>query len=108
MMGMGLDPHRLAELRSLAYHRAVAERLDQHLRSKADAFIARELARGTSAAPYLLRWRALLAGPEAELEAVLTSDGDEPRALRSASPFPGALTPKERWALWRAVREATE
>lgn len=103
---MTVDPHRLAELRSLAYHKVVAERLDEGVRARARAFIAREFAKGTRSEDYLRRWQALLSGPDDELRRALTSDDEASRALRSATPFAGALTPKERWALWRKVREA--
>lgn len=60
---VAMDPHRLAEERSLAYHRVVAARL------------ARE--------PRLV---------------------EEARELRQSSPFAGALSPRERWRIWREVR----
>ena len=101
-----MDPHRLAELRSLAYHRAVAARLGANVRAKASAFIDRELAKSSRSAPYLEAWRSLLAGPEQDLLQALTTDDEPSRALRSASPFAGVLTPKERWALWADVKQA--
>ena len=102
----GLDGHRTAELRSLAYHCRVAEKLrdDRSLIaracSKLDAVI-RDAAPGSPAAHYALGWRRLLDGSPAALFEFLTSDSQEARDFRQASPFAGALSARERWQLWR-------
>ncbi len=65
---------------------------------------------GTALAPhYAHGWRRLLDGPKADLLAFLVSDSQEARDFRQASPFAGALSPRERWDLWRtAVEPATQ
>lgn len=102
-----LQGHRTAELRSLAYHRRVAEKLsaDPGLLERASAKVDAALgpARSALAPHYAHGWRRLLDGPKADLLAFLVSDGQEARDLRQASPFAGALSARERWDLWRAA-----
>lgn len=107
---MGPDAHRIGELRSLAYHRAVAERLgaDPILIERAQNQVTRAIARGGRALPYHRRWQSLLNGARDELLAVLTTDDEQCRALRQCTPFAGALPARERWALWRRVRAQAE
>ncbi len=107
---MGPDAHRIGELRSLAYHRIVAERIrtDPGIVARARAVVAASLAAGGRSNPYHLRWRELLDGPIDDMVATLTSDDEDSRALRSCTPFAGAITARERWALWREVRERIE
>ncbi len=62
-------------------------------------------ASGGAGASYGRRWLELLEGDAAALERVLTEDSEQARTLRSSTPFAGALPPRERWALWRAVAE---
>ncbi len=97
-----MDPHRLSELRSVAYHRRIAEHLDlqPELLER-----ARERVRSGHAHPhYVAAWTQLLDQPLEVVKARLCADDEEMRALRQASPFAGALSPRERWALFRAVR----
>lgn len=101
-----VDPHRIAEARSLAYHRAIAERL------AADPAIverARERVRGWLAshpdAHYAAAWSAILARAIPEIVAFLVDDGERATELRQSTPFAGALAPRERWRIWREVRE---
>jgi hypothetical protein len=100
----GMEPHRLAEARSLAYHRVVAERLagDGALLERARARV-REWLRARPAPHYALAWDAVLARPVADIAAFLCDDGEHARELRQSTPFAGALSPRERWALWRSV-----
>ncbi|MEO0321752.1 MAG: hypothetical protein AAF447_02265 [Myxococcota bacterium] len=92
--------YRQADLRSLALHAAVAEKLDSALVEKAAARV-----RGwcTEGRRYAAAWSRLLSAPLPDLRAALVRDDDEMQALRSASPFAGALTPAERWAVIRAT-----
>jgi hypothetical protein len=105
-----MDLHGLAEERSLAYHRRVAELL----RSRPELITqARERARGWAAsgerhAPYAAQWLLILEGPIEQIVASLTDPSERGRALRQATPFAGALDPRERWRLWREVRESWE
>ncbi len=100
--------HRLAELRSLAMHKRVAELIedDPSLLEKARSRVGRWLdgSEYSAASPaYSLRWRELLAGPQQRLINVLTSDDDESRDLRQSSPFAGFLSERERRAIMDAV-----
>lgn len=100
-----MDPHRLAELRSLAYHRRVGERLvaAPGLVDDARRRLGAWEREGRCAAAVAARWREKLALPLEELTAFLGRDDDEARELRQSTPFPGVLDPRERWALWREV-----
>ena len=103
-----MDPHRIGELRSLAYHQAVVERLDGAMLDRARARACRWSEGGGRATPHLHRWRQLLDGRREDLIAVLTADTEEARTLRSTSPFAGELAPRERWAIWAEVREKVQ
>jgi len=105
-----MDLHRLAEERSLAYHRRVASLLPQ----RPDLFVqAKQRAQAWAAsgqrhAPYAQKWLSLIEGSFENLVSALTDASEQGRALRQATPFSGALDPRERWRLWREVREAME
>jgi hypothetical protein len=101
-----VDLHRLAELRSLAYHRAIAERLatDPNTLSRARDRVARWKREETVHPHYVELWEQLLARPIEQIVAALVDESAQRTALRQVSPFAGALSPKERWAIWRAVR----
>ena len=88
--------HRGAELRGLAYHRAVADRLDDA--SVADALVRLRRWRedGRIHPRYADAWEALLSGPRSRLRRTLLTDDDEAAALRQSSPFAGALSEAER------------
>jgi hypothetical protein len=99
-----VDPHRLAELRSLAYHRAVAERLaDPRVVESARARVRQWLERG-HVPVYAVAWQRLLEGPVEELRAALEADTEAFRALRQATPFAGVIDARERWRIWARVR----
>ena len=104
-----LQGHKTAEMRSLAYHRRVAEKLsaDASLLARASAKVDAALGEaGSALAPHYARgWRRLLDGPKADLLAFLVSDSQEARDYRQASPFAGALSARERWDLWRTAGE---
>ena len=100
-----MDGHRRAERRSLAYHRAIAERV-------ADDASVLESARRRVAAWRETRsvdlrqasaWDELLQRPAAEIAVALVDESEHMTALRQVSPFAGALDPRTRWQLWRSV-----
>ena len=103
-----MDPHRLAEERSLAYHRAVADRLasEPGLIAVARARAAQWASGVERSSPYARRWLELLALPVDRLQSALTDASEAGRALRQSTPFAGALDPRERWRLWREVKRA--
>jgi hypothetical protein len=101
-----LRGHETAELRSLAYHRRVAEKLsvDPGALERAAAKV-RATIQNAGAEPgavhYARGWLRLLDGPRSELVSFMLSESQEARDFRQASPFAGALSPRERWQLWR-------
>jgi hypothetical protein len=101
-----LNTHKLAESRSLAAHRLIAQRIpgDPSICVRARAHLERNLARDITHAFYLEQWRALLAGPVEQLVHALCEESEAATALRQTSPFAGILTARERWALWKTVR----
>jgi hypothetical protein len=101
-----MNSHRLAEERSLAYHRVVAARLarEPRLVEEARERLGRWLQSGTRAGRALSRWQTILQQPIEAIAALLVDEGEEARELRQSSPFAGALSPRERWRIWREVR----
>ncbi|HVS66769.1 MAG TPA: hypothetical protein VMT85_25060 [Thermoanaerobaculia bacterium] len=104
-----MDPHRRAEIRSLALHAEVVRRLRERpaLIDEARRRLERWAASGAVAAPYVEAWTEALEQAPEELYAQLVADDEEARALRQCSPFAGVLTPTERWAIWRRAGEET-
>jgi hypothetical protein len=99
-----VEPHRLAEQRSLAYHRLVAERVRRNpeLIEQARSRI-RGWMRDGLAPHYAHAWERILAGPIDEVCRLIQADTEEGRALRQATPFAGAIDARERWRIWRDV-----
>jgi hypothetical protein len=102
-----MNLHRLAEQRSLAYHRAVAGRLAgrPELMQIARERASRWESQGSLAAA---AWVDLLAQPLPALLEFLGSDSERARELRQSTPFAGMLDPRERWRLWEQVRRQFE
>jgi hypothetical protein len=97
--------HRTAELHSLAYHRLVAERLDDTMVERARSRLSRWRRSGRLHDRWAEAWDQILAAPEADIRKAISADTPEARALRQTSPFAGALTEQERRRLVRAVEE---
>lgn len=97
----------LAHERSLEYHRVVAE----ILRASPERIdVARERVRQwratSSVHPYYAEpWQRLVEGPLEELLALLVEDSERAIDLRHASPFAGYVDPRQRWKIWREVKE---
>jgi hypothetical protein len=102
-----MDPHRLAEERSVAYHRAIAERLRRQpeVLENARRRVQSWLASGDGAPFYARKWAEVLAGDPASIAAFLVERSELADELRQSSPFAGALRPQERWQIWRETRE---
>jgi hypothetical protein len=102
-----MDPHRLAEERSVAYHRAIAERLrDQpEVLENARRRVQTWLDQDGKPQFYARKWAEVLAGDPASIAAFLGERSEIADALRQSSPFAGALSPQERWKIWRETRE---
>lgn len=97
-----MDPHRIAELRSIEYHRVIAARLDDVILERARWQARRSVEAGND---YGRRWLELLELPRDELREQLVSDDETMRAMRQSTPFAGAIGPRERWRIHREVRE---
>jgi hypothetical protein len=104
-----MDLHRLAEERSVAYHRVIAGRLrDQpEILDMARRRVSGWLADGVTAPAAAARWAAVLAGDPSSIAVFLIERSEVADELRQSSPFAGALRPRERWQIWREVREST-
>ena len=105
-----VNAHRLAEERSLALHRAVADRLieDPSVLHSARDRVQRWLETGQVHAFWAQEWQSLLSRPVEEIRAALLDSGEHARALRQVTPFAGAIDPRTRWRIWRRVRSDLE
>ena len=92
-----MNGHRTAELRSIALHCAIAERLDAKVVARARVRLA------SHQGAYRDRWLALLDRSIEEVAAALVRDDDEMRAMRQATPFTFVIDSRERWRIWRAT-----
>jgi len=88
--------HRSAEERGLAYHRAVARRLDDGMVADALARLRRWRVEGRIHPRYGDEWEALLTGSRARLRTAIAADDEHAAALRQSSPLAGALSERER------------
>lgn len=104
---MAVDPHHLAEERSLEIHRLIAVRLREtpSLVAAARSRVNAWRADGSVHPFYAGAWHDLLSGPFDRLLEVLTDPGEPARALRQCSPFAGVVDARTRWRIWRDVRE---
>lgn len=91
-----LSGHRLAELRGLAYHRAVARRLDPHAVADARVRLRTWREEGKIDERYATRWDDLLSRPLPRIVEVIREDSSYSRDLRQSSPLTGLLSEAER------------
>jgi hypothetical protein len=110
MMELSPHDHRRIDLRSLAMHRAIAAKLLAGDLSPIEIGL-RNLDRWTPTAGrsthYLDQGREILIKPPKEIAALIVEESERMTALRQASPFAGALTPKERWRIYDAYSTGT-
>ena len=92
----GRDTHRRAELRSLAYHRALAPRLRRPIVDRAARKVRRQLEEGQIDRNYGEQWLRLLEGPMHEIRQAISADDPRGRDLRQSSPLAGLLSEPER------------
>lgn len=100
--------HRSAELQALAYHRAVAERLDDRLVVRARRRIENWRRAGRIDPRWADEWLDILSRPLPEVARAISSDAPRARELRQTTPFAGALTEQERRHLARGVEARGE
>lgn len=94
--------HRRAELRSLAYHRALAPRLDRPALDEARYLLWKWRDQGRIDERYADRWEEILGRPLSEVRRIITEDSAQAAALRQSSPFAGMLSEPERLMVLRA------
>lgn len=90
------DPHRIAEARSLAYHRALAPRLRRPMVDKARRKLLRWTEEERIDPRYAQAWDQVLALPMDDLRKAITADDERGRDLRQNSPLAGLLSEQER------------
>jgi hypothetical protein len=91
-------------LQSLAYHRAVAERLDEHIVDNARRRVHRWRDEGRVHPRWVDEWETVLSKPLPQVARAIGADTPAARALRQTSPFAGVLSEQER----RRVLDAVE
>lgn len=97
------DPHRRAELRSLAYHRALAPRLRRPAIGEAQRKLKRWSDEGRVDPRYARLWEEVFAMPLTEIRAAITADDPRGHDLRQNSPLAGLLSEPERRKILEAV-----
>lgn len=90
------DLHRKAELRALAYHRALAPRLRRPMVEEAQRKLRRWEEEGRIDPRYAQAWERVFALPMSEIRKAITADDQRGRDLRQNSPFAGLLSEPER------------
>ena len=83
-------------------HRAIADKLraDPSLLAIAHENLDRWSKEKGRSQPYFDAWREILNGPFEELLALMVEDSERMTAMRQSNPFPGILSPRERWAIY--------
>lgn len=100
--------HRKTELRSLAYHSAVARRLDKEIVADAKHLLHRWQREARIHPQWAGEWDRILAMPIRKIALTLSSDTEHSHALRQTSPFAGVLTEQERRRVLEGVEELTQ
>jgi len=103
-----VPPMSREDQRSLAFHRAVAARLEadpEGTRERARRHLRLLGRRHPHAAPLFRQWRCWLDLPLAELIRRMLDPGEHAREMRQVSPFAGVLSGGERAAVLREFRE---
>jgi hypothetical protein len=98
--------HRDAELRSLVYHRAVAQLLDEDVIRDAEDRLARWCSQDRINPRYARQWEKILAQPPSQIARMIGQDTQRMRDLRQSSPFAGTLSEPERRRALAAIDEA--
>lgn len=99
--------HRLVEVRSLAMHTVIAQRLmkDPAVLKHAKRNLRRWAAQREGAQPHwLAEWGAILKRPVAEIAGLLAEPSERGARLRQSSPFAGVLGDEERERIREAFR----
>jgi hypothetical protein len=100
----GEDAGRASELRGLAYHRAIARRLDRRTANLALALVRSWRDAGSIDSRYADSWEHILEGPLPGIRKTLEGDDPRSRDLRQNSPFAGLLSEAERQRIVAEIR----
>jgi len=95
--------HRAPELHALAYHRLIADRLDEQLVEQARRRLASWRSSDRIAPQWADEWEQVLEQPLPAIARAISADTPRARELRQTSPFAGALNEQERRRLVEAV-----
>jgi hypothetical protein len=90
------DPHRKAEMRGLAYHRALAPQLRRPTIEAAARKLERWKQEGRIDPRHAEAWEETFDLPMAEIRKVIAADDERGRDLRQNSPLAGLLSEPER------------
>jgi hypothetical protein len=101
--GRRSDPHRTAELRSLAYHQAIAPRLRRPMVDEARRKLGRWKEDGRVDPRRAKAWEEVFAMPMSEIRKAITADDERGRDLRQSSPLAGLLSEPERRKILESV-----
>lgn len=95
--------HRLAEERSLAYHRLVAARLvrEPELLEEARRRVEGWIAAGGRSAPYAEAWREILDQPLPRIVALPDRSRRAGGGTPPVHPIAGMVPARQRWRLWK-------
>lgn len=96
--------HDTAARRGLAYHQAIADRLDERMVTDVRDRLDRLVTEGHFHPHYAERWREALALPIDQLAEAIAADTQDARDLRQNSPFAGILNEHERRRIIETVR----
>lgn len=91
-----VQPHRAPELRSLAYHRALAPRLRRPMLDEAQRKLRRWRREGKVDPRHAQAWEEVFAQPMPAIRAAITADDERGHDLRQNSPLAGLLSEPER------------
>lgn len=97
--------HRQAELRGLAYHRAVAQQLDEQTVADARHRLRRWRAEDKIDPRYADEWERILSLPIPRIAGLIGRDDDRMRALRQTSPLTGSLNEPTRRRVLELVNQ---
>ena len=99
-----MNSHQRIDLRSLAFGRAIAARLEghpEHLAYAQENLNRWRLTCSSGVQPALSEWLDILAGPLSGVVDVLTSSDERAIRLRQSNPFAGVLSSSERNSILR-------
>lgn len=98
------DGHDRASARSLAYHRAVAQRLRKPMIDEARHVLCRWREQDSIDPSYAEQWERLLARPVTEVRRAIVEPSADADDLRQNSPFAGILSEPERRKIISEIR----